>query len=68
MRHATAVSFVMMCDTGCMSQGIESLQRQCADPFDNSSTVIDIQFFIFTFFTFFLVSSFFSSFVELFSF
>ena len=32
------VSFIMMCDTGCMAEGNESLQRQCADPFDNSST------------------------------
>ena len=35
-------SFIMMCDTGCMVQGSESLQRQCADAFDKSSTVIDL--------------------------
>ena len=38
------VSFIMMCDTGCMAEGNESLQRQCADPFDNSSTVIDLTY------------------------
>ena len=36
------VSFIMMCDTDCMAQGNENLQRQCADPFDNSSHVIDL--------------------------
>ena len=36
MRHAIVVSVIMMCDTGCMVQGNESLQRQCADPLDNS--------------------------------
>ena len=43
MRHATVVSFIMMCDTGCMAQENGSLQRQGADPFDNSSTVTDLQ-------------------------
>ena len=42
MRHAIVVSLIIRCDTGCMAQGNESLQRQCADPFDNSSTVIDL--------------------------
>ena len=42
MRHATVVSFIMMCNTGYMAQGNGSLQRQCADPFDNQLSQTDM--------------------------